>query len=89
MVLVVGMTSGCIASALACAKAFTDHGLECAGWVANESDPAWKDSKDAFESIRAALPAPCLGSIPRLADGTVAVASRRIDVRRVLLALAR
>ena len=88
-VVVVGLRPGCVARALAGAHAMTGRGLECAGWIANHLDPAWADADSIVADCELAevMPAPCLGTMPRLAESAFADAAQAIDIARTMLAL--
>jgi dethiobiotin synthetase len=88
LLMVVGMHPGCIERAVANAQALTRRGLECAGWIANQIDPAAAADRIA-DLLRQRMPAPCLGSIPRLLRLAPAHAAQGIDMQKTLMALAR
>lgn len=67
VVLVVGMRLGCINHARLSAEAILRDGCELAGWVANSIDPAMAVKGPNLDTLRACLPAPCLGMLPHLA----------------------
>ena len=87
LLMVVGVHPGCIAQAVANAQALTRRGLECAGWIANRIDPAGPADR-VSDSLRQRMPAPCLGSIPRLPRSAPAHAAKGIDMQKTLIALA-
>lgn len=64
VVLVVGLRLGCLNHALLSAASIAAHGLTLAGWVANNIDPAFERAEANLDSLRARLPAPCLGVVP-------------------------
>ena len=61
VILVVGMRLGCINHALLSAEAI---GSRLCGWVANEMDPRMAYKAGNLASLRARMPAPCVGVIP-------------------------
>ncbi|MDR1647864.1 MAG: dethiobiotin synthase [Zoogloeaceae bacterium] len=65
VILVAGMRLGVINHALLTAEAITRRGLALAGWVANTVDPAMPRFEENLAALRAMLPAPCLGCLPR------------------------
>lgn len=67
VVLVVGLRLGCISHALLTAEAIAQRGLQLAGWVANTVDAGMPFLAENVDALRARLPAPLLGVIPRLA----------------------
>jgi dethiobiotin synthetase len=66
VVLVVGMRLGCISHALLTCEAIARDGLRLAGWVANRSQPGMDCYAENVQTLRAMLPAPCLGEVPHL-----------------------
>lgn len=64
VILVVGMKLGCLNHALLTARAIRQDGLELAGWVATQTDPAMQCVQENFDSLNHMLGAPCLGFIP-------------------------
>jgi dethiobiotin synthetase len=79
VILVVGLRLGCLSHALLTAEAIAARGLKLAGWVANVVDAGMHHSAANVESLVARLPAPLLGSIPRLPDVTPSEASHYLD----------
>ena len=69
VILVVGLRLGCINHALLTAEAIAARGLTLAGWVANRIDPAMPRQEENIAALAARLPAPLLGSVPRVATG--------------------
>jgi len=88
VVLVVGMQPGCAQVALARVNALARGGLECAGWIANQFEPQWRD-EFALRALEEGMRAPCLGSVPWLRDDVPASSPTGIDVGRILMTLAR
>ncbi|MFN5190847.1 MAG: dethiobiotin synthase [Burkholderiales bacterium] len=66
VILVVGMRLGCLNHALLTAEAIDARGLRLAGWVANTVDTNMSCFAENVATLTAALPAPCLGIVPRL-----------------------
>jgi len=64
VLLVIGFRLGCINHALLSARAIVDDGCELIGWIGNRIDPAMARVDDNIASLRARLPAPCLGVLP-------------------------
>ena len=75
VILVVGMRLGCINHALLTAEAIQARGLQLAGWVANQVDPAMLRFEQNLEALTELLPAPLLGVTPFQADGDAAGAA--------------
>lgn len=67
VVLVVGMRLGCINHALLTFEAIARDGLPLAGWVANRCQPDMACYEENLQTLKALLPAPCLGEVPYLA----------------------
>ncbi len=69
VILVVGMRLGCLSHALLTAEAIAARGLRLVGWVANtpgETMPAFAEN---LATLQSRLTAPCLGVLPRMAEG--------------------
>jgi len=64
IILVVGMRLGCLNHALLTAESVERRGLKLAGWIANGIDPRFERPEENLRTLRAAIPAPCLGSFP-------------------------
>lgn len=64
VILVVGVRLGCISHALLTAEAIVHDGLPIAGWVANVIDPNVSCCAENIDSLKARLPASCLGVVP-------------------------
>ena len=64
VILVVGLRLGCINHALLSARAIEDEGCALIGWIGNGIDPAMARVADNIATLRARLPAPCLGVLP-------------------------
>ena len=75
VILVVGMRLGCINHALLTAEAIQARGLQLAGWVANQVDPAMLRFEQNLEALTERLPPPLLGVTPFQADGDAAGAA--------------
>lgn len=69
VILVVGLRLGCLNHALLTAEAIQRDGLTLAGWVGNAIDPDMASPEANLNTLRALLPAPCLGVLPWLEDG--------------------
>jgi dethiobiotin synthetase len=70
LVLVVGLRLGCLSHALLTVESIQTSGLELVGWVANRIDPAMAAADENLASLRARIPAPCLGVVPYLTRPT-------------------
>lgn len=68
VILVVGMKLGCLNHALLTAEAIVRDGLTVAGWIATQRDPDMAMIAENLQTLHEALPFPCIGSIPFLAD---------------------
>lgn len=79
VVLVVGIRLGCLSHALLTADAIAARGLKLAGWVANVVDVGMRHSMGNVEALAARLPAPLLGTIPRLAAAAPPAAASHLD----------
>lgn len=68
IVLVVAIKLGCINHALLSVESIQQRGLRIAGWVANHLDEQG-ESAEIIDTLKQHIAAPCLGVVPRLADG--------------------
>lgn len=68
VILVVGMRLGCINHALLTAQAITAHGVQLAGWIANQVDPDMARYADNLATLKQRLVAPILGEVAHSAD---------------------
>jgi dethiobiotin synthetase len=79
VVLVVGLRLGCINHALLTADAIVARGLALAGWVANMVDLEMRYPMDNVSALSERLPAPLLGSVPRLPAPLPSAAAAHLD----------
>ena len=84
VVLVVGMRLGCINHALLTAEAVARDGLVLAGWVANQPGERMSRHEENLATLRALLPAPCLGELPYLPGADPAELALRLDIAPLL-----
>ena len=64
VILVVGMRLGCLNHSLLSARAIVDDGCQLLGWIGNCVDPEMAALDENLATLRAMLPAPCLGVLP-------------------------
>jgi dethiobiotin synthetase len=64
VILVVGLRLGCLNHALLSARAIIADGCNLIGWIGNRIDPDMARVEDNIATLRARLPAPCLGVLP-------------------------
>lgn len=64
VVLVVGLRLGCLNHALLSAEAIQADGCRLVGWIGNCIDPEMIAIEENIATLRALLPAPCLGLLP-------------------------
>lgn len=79
LILVVGLRLGCLSHALLTAEAIAARGLTLAGWVCNVVDGGMAHADANIAALRARLPAPLLGIVPRLAVPDAASAAAHLD----------
>ena len=79
VVLIVGLRLGCINHALLTAEAIQARGLPLLGWVGNTVDGQMLQHSENLATLRALLPAPCLGQVPRLEHPTPAAVASFFD----------
>ena len=75
VILVVGLRLGCLNHALLSARAIAADGARLLGWIANPVDPEMTMAAENLASLRALLPAPCLGVLARDPDPSTQVAA--------------
>lgn len=88
VLLVVGLRLGCINHALLSAEAIASRGLTLAGWVGNTVDGSMLQHGENLATLKALLPAPCLGAVPRLQEPTPSAVASHLDdalLKKVLL----
>lgn len=64
VILVVGLRLGCLSHALLSAEAIERRGLQFAGWIGNQIDPAMARQDANVATLKQRLAAPCLGLLP-------------------------
>lgn len=69
VVLVVGLRLGCLSHARLTARAVAADGCRLVGWIGNRIDPGFARADDYVGLLTDALPAPCLGVLPFVANG--------------------
>jgi dethiobiotin synthetase len=87
VVLVVGLRLGALNHALLSAQAISAQGLKLAGWVCNRIDPAMPLADENLATLKAWLPAPCLGDVPHLDDPHPEAVADALDTDAVLRTL--
>ncbi len=80
VILVVGMRLGCLSHALLTARAISDCGLKCAGWVANTVNPDMAALPDNIAALRERIAAPLLGVLPHMTEPDARVGQRWLDL---------
>ncbi len=80
VVLVVAVRLGCLNHALLSVESIAARGLHLAGWVANRPQPGVSRWEGQVESLRARIPAPCLGVVPPLAVPGPAQVAAHLDL---------
>lgn len=73
VILVVGLRLGCLNHALLSARAIAADGCRLVGWIGNRIDPDMLRAEENLATLRALLPAPCLGVLPHRAEAEAAV----------------
>lgn len=84
VVLVIGLRLGCLNHAILTAEAILKDGLRLAGWVGNRVDPDMADPEGNLVTLRNLLPAPCLGIVPYLPDGSPEALASHLDIAPLL-----
>ena len=88
VLLVVGLRLGCLNHALLTAESIGRRGCRLAGWVGNVVDPRMAAFDENVATLRARLPAPCLGIVPRLDRVTAAAVAAQLDLAALEVLLA-
>lgn len=83
VILVVGLRLGCLNHALLTAEAVTARGLRLAGWVCNVVDADMAHADASIDALVQRLPAPLLGTVPRLPVPDAAAAAAFVDFSRL------
>lgn len=73
VILVVGLRLGCLNHALLSARAIAADGCRLVGWIGNRIDAHMLRAGENLATLRALLPAPCLGVLPHRGDAESAV----------------
>lgn len=84
VIVVVGVRLGCINHALLTFEAIIRDGLPIAGWVANCVDAQMPVLQENIDSLRARLPAPCLGVVPFLKEQSPDLVANYFDEAELL-----
>ncbi len=80
VILVVGLRLGCLNHALLTAEAITRRGLALAGWVGNHLATPMSHAAENMATLRALLPAPCLGEVSWRDDGDVCTSAHELQL---------
>lgn len=72
VILVVGLRLGCLNHALLTARTVIADGCTLAGWIGSHVDAEMQCVDDNLATLRARLPAPCLGVLPHALDAAPA-----------------
>jgi dethiobiotin synthetase len=84
VILVVGVTLGCINHALLTAEALAHDGVQLAGWVASQIEPDMPCYEQNINTLKALIHAPCLGVVPYLEQASAEAASAYLDLDPVI-----
>ncbi len=79
-ILVVSMKLGCISHALLTVEAILRDGVKLAGWIANQITPELERSEENFQTLKNLIPAPCLGSVPFMANPCPTAVADHLDI---------
>ena len=78
VILVVGLRLGCLNHAFLTVEAIAARGLTLAGWVGNHVVPEFARADANVETLRARIPAPCLGIVPFMDKPDVGAAASHL-----------
>lgn len=85
VIMVVGVTLGCINHALLTAGAVQSAGLRLAGWIANRVDPTCQEPDAVVRAIGGWLAAPLLADVPYQSDEALrARLAQQVDIAPLL-----
>lgn len=84
VILVVGMKLGCISHTMLTVESILRDGCKLAGWVANQIDPDMSRFRSNVETLESMIPAPCLGVVPWLSEGSSFQAASFLDISPLL-----
>ena len=84
VILVVGMTLGCINHALLTVEAIRRDGLPLAGWVANKVDQAMDCYQENLATLQAMIPAPLVGEVPHLSSPAADEVAKHLNIEGLL-----
>ncbi len=84
VILVVGLRLGCINHAILSAEAIQRDGLPLAAWVGNTLDAEMPRLAENIDTLKALMPAPCLGIMPRLVGSDACVAAQHLDFKTLV-----
>ena len=89
VILVVGLRLGCLNHAQLSARAIVADGCKLVGWIGNRVDPAMDCVEENIATLRARLPAPCLGVVPFASTPDPCALATHLRATAVALATAR
>ena len=84
VILVVGMKLGCLNHALLTVEAIQKDGAVLAGWVANQIDPDMNRFEENLSTLKARIPAPCLGVVPWVESPVPAEVAKHLDLESLI-----
>lgn len=82
VILVIGLRLGCLNHALLTAAAIEQEGLQFAGWIGNQIDPAFQASEENIQTLNERLKAPCLGILPNDATASASALASHLSLPR-------
>ena len=82
VILVVGLRLGCLNHALLTAAAIEQEGLQFAGWIGNQIDPAFQAPSENIQTLNERLKAPCLGILPYDATASASALASHLSLPR-------
>lgn len=84
VILVVGLRLGCINHAILSAEAIQRDGLPLVAWVGNTLDAEMSCLSENIDTLKALMPAPCLGIMPRLVGSDACDAAQYLDFKTLV-----
>lgn len=87
VILVVGLKLGCLNHAILTVESIQHAGVELAGWIANQVEPDMLERDANLATLAALIEAPCIGTIPWLAEPAPEEIAAHLQLGQLDLAL--
>ncbi|NEV60875.1 dethiobiotin synthase [Thiorhodococcus minor] len=87
VILVVGLKLGCLNHAILTVESIQRAGIKLAGWIANQVEPDMLERDANLATLGALIEAPCIGTIPWLAEPAPHEIADHLQLEQLDLAL--